>query len=202
MLRKQSGMAIVALALMLSAGCVEREMLITSDPEGVKVTVNQTWVGKTPFKMKFMHYGVYDIRLEQPGYYPMQVKEPVKAPAYQQPGLDLVSEALVPAKLKDFRELHYKMEKIEKEDDINDIMARNDEVKEKARLIAAQREEKDKNRKPLHLPLSTKKETAEKEKDRRKAEENVQKKTEPENETQSAQPQPETTPTPAPELDG
>ncbi len=147
---------LLALIVVATSGCVRREMLITSKPEGASVLVNQTWKGETPFRLRFKHYGTYDIRLEAPGYYPLHVKEPVRAPAYERMGVDFVSEVLVPARIEDKRELHYQLEKIETEDDIDGILARSGELKAESTRIADKREQHDKDRDPIPLPLPLK----------------------------------------------
>ncbi len=159
---------ILLLAVLCGAGCVQREMTITSEPEGAQVMINQTWQGKTPFTLRFKHYGVYDIRLTAPGYYPLRVKEPIRGPGYEKFGVDFVSEALIPKRIQDKRQLHYKLEKIEKEDDINDILTRDSQLRDKSYRIAAKREAKDKTLKHLTLPLPTDKKKHAKRKKKKK----------------------------------
>lgn len=147
-----------ALLLVLScAGCVERKMIITSEPSGATVIVNNSWRGVTPYTLKFMHYGVYGIRMEMEGYYPMIVKEPIKAPFYQQNGAEIVSEVLVPKRISDVRELHYVLQKIETEDSKEDVMQRADEMRGRMEAISKERTERDKTLKPINLPLPEKK---------------------------------------------
>ncbi|MBP5234195.1 MAG: PEGA domain-containing protein [Planctomycetes bacterium] len=130
-------------------GCVEREMVITSDPPGVDVWVNEQWHGTTPYRLPFKHYGVFSVRLEKDGYYPMYVKEPVKAPVYQRIGPDLVSETM-PVTIHDNRELHYVLQPIASADEVVDIVdrceemvARSEPLLERRRAYDAQRTETD-----------------------------------------------------------
>jgi hypothetical protein len=44
-------------------GCVERKLVIGSDPPGALVLLNDVEVGRTPVKVPFTWYGDYDIRL-------------------------------------------------------------------------------------------------------------------------------------------
>ena len=139
--------------LLFGAGCVERKMVITSEPSGADVWVNEQWHGKTPYELPFKHYGVFSVRIEAVGYYPMYVKEPVSAPLYEKPGLDLVSEAAVPGTIHDNRAMHYVLQKIEAPDEVsavldraNDMITRTDEVVAERRLYDAQRV-------PVDLPI-------------------------------------------------
>ncbi|MDR2392055.1 MAG: PEGA domain-containing protein [Planctomycetota bacterium] len=136
---KNLAVPLAAAVLVFLSGCVERALVITSEPSGADVTVNQQWKGKTPYVLPFRHYGVYDIWLEHPGFeengrlikfYPMHVGEPVKAPAYQYAGADFVSEVLLPATLRDQHNLHYVLERVDRADDVEDILARAGQLRE------------------------------------------------------------------------
>ena len=134
------------------AGCVERGLVITSDPPGATVTVNHQWTGTTPFVLPFKHYGVYDIWIEHPGYeengrmvkfYPMHVGEPVKAPGYQYFGADFVSEVLLPATLYDQHNLHYILERVDRADEISDVLARATQLRTASQARTEMRRERD-----------------------------------------------------------
>lgn len=142
-------------ALVLSpllAGCVERALVITSEPSGANVTVNQQWKGTTPYVLPFKHYGVYDIWIEHPGYeedgkmvkfYPLHVGEPVKAPGYQYAGADFVTEVMLPTTLRDQRNLHYVLERVDQSDDIVDVLDRAAQMRAASRMRTEMRREKD-----------------------------------------------------------
>lgn len=158
-MRAQSPIPFFLLTVCLAAaacGCVQREMIITSEPEGAEVVVNQTWRGTTPFTLRFKHYGTYAIRLEKEGYHPVYVKEPVAAPAYQQPGADFVSQVLVPARIEDVRHLHYDLEPVGDPEELEMVLGRSRAMRERAEGIAAARAERDAERESLELPLPEK----------------------------------------------
>lgn len=136
----------------LLTGCVERALVITSDPPGADVTVNQQWTGKTPYVLPFKHYGVYDIWIEHPGYeengrmvkfYPLHVGEPVKAPAYQYTGADFVTEVVLPVTLQDVHNLHYVLERVDQADDIADVLARATDLRAASLLRTEMRLQRD-----------------------------------------------------------
>jgi len=141
------------LGLLAAAGCVRREMTITSEPSGADVIVNQTWKGKTPYKLRFKHYGTYAIRLEKEGYHPLYVEEPVAAPPYEQPGVDLVSEALVPARIEDKRQLHYELQPVGEADPLEKVLARGRAMRDEVQRVAAVREAESAERTPRDWPL-------------------------------------------------
>ncbi|MDR1744534.1 MAG: PEGA domain-containing protein [Planctomycetota bacterium] len=137
------------------SGCVERALVITSDPPGATVTVNQQWKGATPYVVPFKHYGVYDIWIEHPGieengrmvkFYPLHVGEPVRAPKYQYAGADFVSEVLLPTTLRDQHNLHYTLERVAQADDIDDVLDRAQQLRDASAARTQMRYEKDVSR--------------------------------------------------------
>ena len=151
------GLAVVAVLfavfIIVTSGCVERKMVITSEPSGADVWVNEQWHGKTPFELPFKHYGVFSVRLEAEGYYPMYVKEPVAAPLYEQPGIDLISEAAIPATIEDQRNLHYVMQKIKEPDSVAEVLERADDMISRTDEVITKRRVYDSQRDPVDLPI-------------------------------------------------
>ncbi len=149
---KKWAVLVLATVSAILSGCVERALVITSDPPGATVTVNQQWKGTTPYVVPFKHYGVYDIWIEHPGveengrmvkFYPMHVGEPVRAPKYQYPGADFVSEVLLPATLRDQHTLHYTLERVATADGIDDVLDRAQQLREASQARTRMRYEKD-----------------------------------------------------------
>ncbi|MDR0361879.1 MAG: PEGA domain-containing protein [Planctomycetota bacterium] len=154
-MRIRLSVAALLLVISLLSGCVERALVITSEPSGADVTVNQQWKGKTPYVVPFKHYGVYDIWIEHPGheengrmvkFYPLHASEPVKAPGYQYAGADFVSEVLLPTTLRDQHNLHYVLERVDQADSIEDVLARADQLREASRVRTEMRYAKDEER--------------------------------------------------------
>ncbi len=155
---------IVLLALAFCPGCVERALVITSDPPGAQVTVNQQWTGTTPFVVPFKHYGVYDIWIEHPGieengkkinFYPLHVGEPVKAPGYQYAGADFVTEVLLPTTLQDQHNLHYVLERVDQADEISDVLARAADLRAASQARTDIRRQRDADRYPAAAEETT-----------------------------------------------
>lgn len=84
-------------------GCVRRRMTIRSNPAGATVSLDNKEIGKTPLTADFTHYGNRKFRLVKDGFETKEVILPVKAPWYEWPGLDFVSEVLLPGQLKDHK---------------------------------------------------------------------------------------------------
>lgn len=105
-----------ALAWLLAAvlcagnlGCVQRRLTIRSNPPGALVYVDDYPIGTTPVSTDFIYYGTRKVRLSLSGYETLSVLQPLPTPWYQYPGLDFVSENLVPGEIRDERVVEYQL---------------------------------------------------------------------------------------------
>lgn len=176
-------------AVLVCSGCVERELIITSDPPGATVTINQTTTGTTPFTYRFKHWGVYDMMLEMDDYYPLRVAEPIKAPLYEHTGPDLAA-AMAPVRIKFRKELHYILEKREHEDKKEEVFSRYDERRQQVDAQNQAQAERDKKLNPdAKIPLMPTKEEQRKEKREVRKEREARDKAEGETETDAETPE-------------
>ena len=86
-------LALIGSAAMLGA-CRSKQVVITSDPPGATVTLNDVEVGRTPTTAVFTHYGVYDVLLTLDGHEPLRTQARASAPVYDWPPLDLVTSPI------------------------------------------------------------------------------------------------------------
>lgn len=89
-------------------GCLEHTIVVTSEPAGAVVYLNDQEIGRTPVEADFRYFGVYDVRLNLEGYEPIVTSRKAAAPLYEVPPIDLAAEA-VPAKLPTRIEWHFVM---------------------------------------------------------------------------------------------
>lgn len=91
--RTTIGLALIVLAT--SVGCgTRRELVITTEPSGALVRLNDEPVGRSPVTVPFEFYGVYDVRLQAEGFEPVNTQAHADAPFWEYPGPDLVGELL------------------------------------------------------------------------------------------------------------
>jgi hypothetical protein len=109
-LRQFSWWLMVSAGAVLLAGCVERRFVINSDPQGAVVFQNGQPLGAAPADNHFVYYGHYRFTLVKDGYETLVVDQDVPAPWYEYPGLDFISENLVPFTIRDRREFSYHLE--------------------------------------------------------------------------------------------
>lgn len=93
------------------AGCVERRMVVLTDPPTATAydEKNQP-IGATPADKPFIYYGTYHFKFTKDGYETLVVQQKVDAPWYEWPGLDFVSENLIPWTIRDVRYFKYTMQ--------------------------------------------------------------------------------------------
>jgi hypothetical protein len=99
-------------------GCVERRMVIIADPypDAVNAIVydeKDQPIGGSPVDKPFTYYGKYHFRIVKDGYETLDVDQRVRPPWYEWPGLDFISENLVPWTIRDVRYYRYTLQRKE-----------------------------------------------------------------------------------------
>ncbi|MFP4176448.1 MAG: PEGA domain-containing protein [Planctomycetota bacterium] len=110
-------LAYFALVLaLIGMGCVERKMLIRSDPSGAPAFVDEKPVGKTPVEVPFSHYGRRRIRVgpvtDDSGNVQHLESERIyetAPPWYQRFPTDFFTEVLWPGRLVDEHEIELRL---------------------------------------------------------------------------------------------
>ena len=103
----------LALPLLLACagGCVERAIVITSEPGGAVVyDERQIPLSGTPADKSFVYYGRYRFTLVKDGYETLVVEENIAPPWYEWTGLDFISENLIPWTLRDVHRFKYHLQ--------------------------------------------------------------------------------------------
>jgi PEGA domain len=108
-MRRMYGWLLAAACAAGLTGCVERRFVVTTDPPGAMVLVNNRPLGSAPADGRFDYYGTYEFTLIADGYETLTVREPIRAPWYEYFPLDFASENLWPFHIEDVRRFHYPM---------------------------------------------------------------------------------------------
>lgn len=102
----------VAINLCFCTGCVERRMLIRSDPPGAPVWLDEQMVGVTPVELRFDHYGVRRVRIgpvrDAEGRVQRLATERmvnIAPPWYEEFPIDFFSEVLWPGTVVDVHQV-------------------------------------------------------------------------------------------------
>ena len=109
------GMKRVLFALLLvtcltSVGCVQRRLIVRSQPEGALVTIDNHTLGHTPVKVPFVYYGTRQIQLEKEGFQTVKVKERIRPPWYEKFPLSFFSNNFAFREIRDERMLDFTLE--------------------------------------------------------------------------------------------
>ncbi len=97
------------LSAALLAGCVERRLMLESDPPGALVYLNGEEVARTPATVPLEWYGRYDVAVRMDGYETLKEQRWVVAPWWQWTPIDLVAEVL-PLRLTHTPTMRFKLE--------------------------------------------------------------------------------------------
>lgn len=103
------------------AGCVERTISIDSEPDGALVWLNDREIGRTPVEVEFVHYGVYDVRLQADGYEPLVTSGVAAGPWWDSPPFDFFAE-VSPSEADSRIEWFYQLEPVN--DDVEGLKTR------------------------------------------------------------------------------
>lgn len=88
----------------VSAGCVERKLLVRTEPPGAAISINHEPVGVSPLEWRFDHYGEVLLRADHPGYEPLQRVVALRTPWYERPVADFFADVVWPGTIEDRQE--------------------------------------------------------------------------------------------------
>jgi hypothetical protein len=122
-----------ALLFGLTTGCVERRMIVSSDPPAAVFVNNQPY-GTGPVDVPFIYYGTYHFTFVRDNFETLVVDQKIPPPWYEWLGIDFFSENVYPLKLRDVRCFNYPMQPLQLIPPA-DILYRGKELKAKAETI-------------------------------------------------------------------
>ncbi|MBN1899736.1 PEGA domain-containing protein [Candidatus Sumerlaeota bacterium] len=103
---------IVFILILITSGCIRSRVVVTSQPSGADVTINNAYRGKTPIIVPFGWYWYYDFVIEKEGYQKIKVLERFHTPVWCWIPLDLVMEA-IPINFYDTKHRKYTLKPVE-----------------------------------------------------------------------------------------
>lgn len=104
-LARHGSRLLLSIAALCTVGCIERTITINTEPQDATVLLNDQEVGRSPVRVPFTWYGDYDIIVRKKGYKAVHTHHNVRAPWYELPGIDIVTECLIPFTVHDDRVL-------------------------------------------------------------------------------------------------
>lgn len=101
---------LLGLTTFFLTGCVQRRMLIRSQPEGAFVSVDRQGIGHSPVSVPFTYYGTREIQLEKDGFKTVRVEQDIRPPWYATFPISLISENFAGREIRDERVMDFSME--------------------------------------------------------------------------------------------
>ena len=93
--------AVMLLAGLLTAGCVERKLTIITKPQGALVVLNDEEIGESPVTVPFQWYGDYRVRISKDGYQTLDTNQKLKGPWYDKFPFDFFAQIVNPNRIVD-----------------------------------------------------------------------------------------------------
>jgi hypothetical protein len=112
----------IFLAAISCGGCVERTLVIDSNPPGALVYLNDQEFGRTPIRRDFNLYGNYDTVVRADGYETLKTTTPVNPPLYQWIPIDILAEIL-PIPFHDTQHFTYTLKPAATQPDEKELVA-------------------------------------------------------------------------------
>jgi len=134
-------LCVLAVCVLCAAGCVERRLIIESDPPGAYVYLEGKEVGQTPLRLSFVHHGIREVSVHKLGYERVKKFEKIEAPWFQWFPLDFFFEVLWPQTLVEEHRLSYKLEP-QKEISKEEVLKRAEKLRRKALHVQPERPKK------------------------------------------------------------
>jgi hypothetical protein len=97
------------------SGCVERTLLVVTDPPGARLTVNGVDRGVTPRVIRYVHDGRFDVRVEKEGYESLAAEVTTCTRLDAVPGPDFVAENLWPGRIRRQTVAHLRLPPLKRE---------------------------------------------------------------------------------------
>jgi hypothetical protein len=105
--------ALLVLLLVLASGCVERKLIVKTDPEDAVVEVDGLDLGKgdgqKPVELAFEHYGIRRVVVRAKGHAASEQLVELDPPWWQLLPFDFFTDVLWPGKLEDARTVEVRL---------------------------------------------------------------------------------------------
>ena len=109
--RRAATAALAALAIVAAAGCVERKMVLRSDPSGAMISLDgEPTELRTPAEIPFDWGGTRAVTLTAPGFKVLDAKATLADPWFTYFPLDALAEFVWPLTIHDTQSFDFKLE--------------------------------------------------------------------------------------------
>lgn len=122
------------LAVCCATGCVDRKFVVESNVPNAQVYIDNKSVGAAPAYSTFDYYGYYTFMVVHPGYETVIQRRKIATPWYSYPGLDFISDVLLPFHIRDTRRIYIELHEATPTR-TDDVLNRADALRQRGMLL-------------------------------------------------------------------
>lgn len=112
-MQKNNQIAITVCAFLMLVsftGCVQRRLVVRSQPEGAFVSIDNQPIGRTPLSAPYTYSGTRNIRIEKDGFKTVEVEQNIRPAWFDTFPVSLVTNNFWPREIRDERVLDFQLE--------------------------------------------------------------------------------------------
>lgn len=101
-MKKAIALTITTITLLITTGCVERELTVNTNPQGAIVELNDEEIGISPVTVNFNWYGDYKVRIKKQGYQTLNTNMKLDRPTHDYFPFDIFADIFTPNKIDSY----------------------------------------------------------------------------------------------------
>ena len=91
-------------------GCVQRRLIVKTQPEGAFVSIDNIPVGYSPVSVPHTYYGTREFRVEKDGYKTVNVQERIRPQWFSTFPISFITENFWPREIRDQRIFDFQLQ--------------------------------------------------------------------------------------------
>jgi len=103
-------LTVLTIGLLCLSGCVQRRLIVKTQPEGAFVSIDKQPVGYSPVSVPFTYHGTREFQVEKDGYKTITVQERIRPKWYSTFPFSFVTENFWPREIRDQRIFDFQLQ--------------------------------------------------------------------------------------------
>ena len=103
-------LAVSTIGLLCLSGCVQRRLIVKTQPEGAFVSIDKQPVGYSPVSVPFTYHGTREFQVEKDGYKTITVQERIRPKWYSTFPISFITENFWPREIRDQRIFDFQLQ--------------------------------------------------------------------------------------------
>lgn len=109
-LSARCALALAVMGLLCLSGCVQRRLIVKTQPEGAFVSIDKQPVGYSPVSVPFTYHGTREFQIEKDGYETIAVQERIRPKWYSTFPISFFTENFWPREIRDQRIFDFQLQ--------------------------------------------------------------------------------------------